>query len=158
MGSTGNKPSKAISLLYKCLLACVGVLVLALIAGTLYGLFNNAHQKNMQTGEPQKSGGGQTFTGIGQIRAPTADPQPATVILMVSFVYYPDDKAFAEELALRVGDFRDVIKSYFASYKASELQKLGDEAIKTEILRRFNAILRLGQIDTLYFSDFVIVS
>ena len=158
MNYSGDRPSKIISILYQCLLACLVVLVFALIAGTIYGMFfHNPSSKREQIEVLQKSGEGQTFTGIGQIRVPTADPQPGMVIILVSFIYYPDDKAFSEELALRVGDFRNIIENYFASLSIPELQKLGDESIKTELLRRFNSILRLGRIEALYFSDFMII-
>ena len=102
-------------------------------------------------------GGGQTFTGIGRIRVSTADPQPGIVILFVSFIYYPDDKVFSEELVLRIKDFREIIENYIGSFSIEDLQKQEEENIKHELLRRFNAILRLGQIETLYFSDFMII-
>ena len=105
----------------------------------------------------EQNGQGQTFTGIGRIRVPTADSQPAIVIIFVTFNYNPDDRAFSEELALRVKDFRAIITDYIGSFAAAELKKQDEESIKSEILRRFNAILRLGQIDTLYFSDFMVV-
>ena len=154
----GDRPSKLILSLYKFLFFFLIVLVFLLIAGIIYGVFvNSPSQRDERVEVLRKSGEGQTFTGIGQIRVPTADPQPGMVILMVSFIYYPDDKAFSEELALRIGDFRAVIEKYIASCSISDLQKLGDEGLKSELLRRFNSILRLGQIETLYFSDFMII-
>jgi flagellar basal body-associated protein FliL len=101
--------------------------------------------------------GGQTFTGIGRIRISTADPQPGMVILFVSFVYNPGDKLFSEELVLKIKDFREIITDYIGSFSVEELQKQEEENIKLELLRRFNAVLRLGQIETLYFSDFMVI-
>jgi len=158
MGLSGDRPSKIIFFLYRCLLICLAVVVFLLIAGTLYRIFfYSSPSKYERTEVLRKIGEGQTFTGIGQIRVPTADPQPGMVIILVSFVYYPDDKAFAEELALRTVDFRDIIKKYISSHSISELKKLDDENIKTELLRQFNSIIKLGQIETLYFSDFMII-
>jgi len=155
---TGDRPSGIISLIYKCLIVSLIVLVFTFIVVTLYRVFfYDPPQKHEQTGVLLKSGEGQTFTGIGQIRVPTADPQPGIVIILVSFTYYPEDKAFSEELVLRIGDFRNIIEKYIASLSVSELQKLGDENIKAELLRRINSVLRLGQIETLYFSDFMII-
>jgi len=133
--------------------------VLIIIFGTIYGVFfNTTPLSSTQIGGQQKSDRqGQTFTGIGQLRVTTADPQPGMVILFVLFTYYPDDKAFSEELALRVREFRDIIVSYIGSFSIIDLQSQGEELIKTELLRQFNAILRLGQIETLYFSDFLII-
>ena len=147
--------------LYRSLIVCLIVLVLIIIGGTVYGLFFNtippANNQNTRINVPAEGGQGQTFTGIGRIRVSTADPQPGIVVLFVSFIYYPEDKSFTEELALRVRDFRGIITDYIGSFSTAELQGQSEEDIKTELLRRFNAILRLGQIETLYFSDFIVV-
>ena len=105
----------------------------------------------------QRSGPEQTFTGIGRLRIPTAGPQPGMVILFVAFPYYPDDRAFSEELALRVRDLRDIIREYIGSFSVAELRRQDEEIIRAELLRRFNGVLRLGQIETLFFSDFMII-
>jgi len=115
------------------------------------------YKPNGQMAVLRESSQGQTFTGIGRLRVSTADPQPGTVILFVSFVYYPEDKAFSEELALRIRDFRDIITNYIGSFAIIELQKQSEESIKTELLRQFNAILRLGKIEGLFFSEFMII-
>ena len=156
--------SRTLSLVRRALMICLALVALVLAGGTVYGLFFHAgnpgyrqSSRNNQGAVSQKNGEGQTFTSIGRIRVPTADPQPEMVILFVSFVYYPDDRAFSEELALRVRDFRDIITGYIGSFPSAELQEISEDSIKTEILRRFNAILRLGQIETLNLSDFMIV-
>jgi len=135
---------------------------LIIAGGTIYGVFFHTvppgPEPNKRTGFLSEGVQGQTFTGIGRLRISTADPQPGMVILFVSFNFYPQDKAFSEELALRIRDFREIITGYIGSFSSVELQKQGEEGIKTELLRRFNAILRLGQIETLYFSDFMVVS
>ena len=171
----------ALPLVYRVLVICLVTLGLIIAGGTIYGLFFHANLSGKtpakQTGAKQAgalpaSGQGQTFTGIGRLRvttkvpapAPKAaakpaaeNPQPGMVILSVSFPYRPDDKAFSEELALRIGNFRDIITDYIGSFSTAELQKQSEENIKSELLRRFNAILRLGRIETLYFSDFMVI-
>jgi flagellar basal body-associated protein FliL len=47
--------------------------------------------------------------------------------------------------------------SYFGSLSLEELRQKEDESIKTELLTQFNDLLRLGQITTLYFSDYLII-
>ena len=143
---------------YRSLFICLVILVVVLAGGTIYGVFLHINSSgNIQTVTSHESEKGQTFTGIGRIRASTIDPQPGTVILSISFKYDPNDKAFSEELALRVKDFRDIILNYIGSLSLADLQKNGEEKIKIELLRRLNAILKLGQIDTLYFGDFMII-
>jgi flagellar FliL protein len=107
--------------------------------------------------EEPNQGKKQVFTDIGQIRVSTADSQPGTVILFVSFMYPPEDKAFSEELTLKARAFREIIFNYIGSFSCDELRGQSEEHIKAELLLRINAILRLGQIETLYFSDFMIV-
>ena len=154
----GDRPLKKLVFVYQGLLVCLVVLGVILVLGTVYGVFfHTGTAKNSQVDSIRNSSEGQTFLGIGQIRIPTADPQPGMVVIFVSFIYYPDDKAFTEEIVLRVKDFRGIIENYFSSYSTVELRKLDDESIKTELLLRFNNILRLGQLDTLYFSDFMII-
>ena len=156
----GDRRTRILSALYRSLIICLLVLGLIIIGGTIYSVFYHDNppgheQINIlpEIGEI----GGQTFTGIGRIRIPTADPQPEMVVLFVSFVYYPDDKVFSEELVFKIGDFREIIVDYIGSFTVEELQKQEEENIKHELLRRFNAVLRLGQIETLYFSDFMII-
>ena len=161
MESMRDRATKTISFIYRGLFICLILLVVILIVGTLYGVFFNrtshnvSHVDNLLDEEYQR---GQTFTGIGQIRVFTADPQPGMVVLFISFNYYPDDTAFSEELAHRIRDFRDIATDYIGSFTVDDLQRLSEEIIKAELLRRFNAVLLLGQIDVLFFSDFMIIS
>ncbi|GHV81575.1 hypothetical protein AGMMS49991_01330 [Spirochaetia bacterium] len=97
------------------------------------------------------------FTGIGRIRASTALPESATVILSIAFPYASGDTAFSGELASRIADFRSVATAYFGSYTAGELRDKDDAAIKAELLGQFNGMLRLGQIGILYFNDYIII-
>ena len=129
------------------------------VVGTIYGVFLRVNPKNHSgLTASSKVGEGQTFTGIGRIRISTIDESPSMIMLFVTFVYYPADKAFSEELALRVQEFRQITIEYFGSFSISEFQILSEDSLKTELLRRYNAILRLGQIEALYFSDFMLIN
>ena len=153
-------PNRPLEFVYRSLKICLAALGIIILAGTLYAVFfrtpdNGRHSEAVQEGAG--SGQAQTFTGIGRMRIPSAGPQPGMVILFVAFRFYPDDKAFSEELALRVRDFREIIADYIGAFPAAELQAMDEETIRAELLRRFNAILRLGQIEALFFSDFMIL-
>ena len=140
---------------------CLVTLGLVIIGVSVYGIFfHTASPADSPVGQAAVSldrGQGQVFTGLGQIRVSTTDPQPGMVILFVSFVFYPEDRAFSEELALRISDLREITREYIGSFSAAELQAQNEETIRAELLRRFNAILRLGQIETLFFNDFMIL-
>jgi len=95
------------------------------------------------------------FSGLGRLRIPLANS--STLILSIAFPYPSKDSAFMEELAAKVSDFRTIAIDYFSALPADKLENLDEEAAKTEILKRYNAILRLGKIETLYFSDLLII-
>ena len=155
---TVKRKSKFLLFLYRCLIIVFLLLGFFFIVGTLYGVYIHLGVPSFsQETYSQSIDEGQTFTGIGPTRVPILDPQPGVVIIFVTFIYYPSDKAFSEELALRVKDFRQIIRDYLSVFSVSELQKMNENVIKAELLNQFNAILMLGQIDTLYFSDFMIV-
>jgi flagellar basal body-associated protein FliL len=158
MNSAKDGRSRFLLLIYFSLIGFLILLGFCFIGGTLYGVFFYKNPPNqVRSTVFQNAEKGQTFTGIGTIRVPTADAQPGIVILFISFIYYPEDLAFSEELALRVKDFRQIIIDYFSQFSVSELRGLSEADIKSELLFRFNSILRLGQIETLYFGDFMII-
>jgi flagellar basal body-associated protein FliL len=162
MKSVGDRRLRLLSFVYRILIFCLILVGLVLIGGTIYGVFFHVKPPEIKPSDTLLvNGQGQTFTGIGRMRISTkpsaADAQPGMVIVYVSFFFYPEDKAFSEELALRVKDFREIISDYIGSFSVAELHKKGEDDIKSELLRRFNAILRLGKIGALFFSDFMIV-
>ncbi|MDR0452135.1 MAG: flagellar basal body protein FliL [Treponema sp.] len=145
------------------ILAVIAIaLALILAGGTIYALAFRGKGVGPGTAAPagdapapSESDG--MFTGIGRIRASTGSPEPATVILSIAFPYPPGDRAFSEELAACVGDFRSGAADYFASLSTEELRQKDEAAVKEELLGRFNDLLRLGQITALYFSDYLIL-
>ena len=153
----------------KILLICLFSLVIIIIFGTVYGFFlyfipevvNSNERRSNDLINHQSSRDnlqGQTFTGIGQLRIPTADQQPGMLIIHVLFYYDPNDRVFTEELIFRIREFRDIISIYFNSYTIEELNLSNEETIKKDLLERFNSVLRLGKIDELFFSDFMIIA
>jgi len=110
-----------------------------------------------EAAEAAEAKGQSFFTGIGRIRAATDDPVPATVIVSIAFPYDASDSAFSEELAARTRAFRELSADLFSSYSKGELDSLGEARIKAELIRRFNAILRLGSIGEIYFNDYIVI-
>jgi flagellar basal body-associated protein FliL len=95
------------------------------------------------------------FTGIGRIRAITGDNLPQTVVVSIAFPYDKTDVPFAEELASQIAEFRALTFSFFKSLSAEDIRRMGEDSIKTILLDRYNATLRLGRISVLYFNDFM---
>jgi flagellar basal body-associated protein FliL len=153
-----DRSVKKLLILYRLLLAVLIALALIILGGTLYALIlrpSPAPPQGASRESPAESD--RIFTGIGRIRSVTADPEPSTVILSVAFPYIPEDRAFSEELASRVGELRRITADYLRSLSADELRRLAEGDIKAELLNRYNAHLRLGNIEVLYFSDFMIL-
>ena len=93
-----------------------------------------------------------TKDGTSSLESPSA-----MVILAVTFPYSPEDRAFSEELAARVNEFRAIVKDYCLSFTSDELRSKREDEIKADLLESFNRVLRLGKIQTLYFNDFMII-
>jgi flagellar basal body-associated protein FliL len=162
----------------RILLILALVLAFCVLAGTLYAVYRGPNagpiasfggNRPAGTGANRGAGAdraGETagqgpgvFTGIGRLRIPVAaghGAEKATLILSIAFPYPPQDRAFAEELASRVGDFRRIAAEYFSSCSAEELRSPDEDALKAGLLRRYNAILMLGNIRALYFNDLLI--
>lgn len=157
--------SRGLLVMYRVVVAIIFAVVLAMIAGSLYALVRppdsgplfriGSQQPGRQ--ETVSAGSVNVFSGIGRLRIPLAGEPAATIILSISFPYPATDRPFTEELASRIGDFRSIANLYFSSLSHDQAVNLDEEAAKSEILKRYNAILRLGTIEALYFGDLMIV-
>jgi hypothetical protein len=118
------------------------------------------------------------FTNIGRLRIPAAGynagtgvsgGQPpgggssgpaeegrAALVISIAFPYPSGDRAFTEELASKVGDFRRIAVEYFSTRTPEELRDMDEKKMKADLLREYNAVLRLGNIETLYFNDLLL--
>jgi flagellar basal body-associated protein FliL len=79
------------------------------------------------------------------------------VILQASFPYFPGDRPFSEELVSRLREFRSLTAAYFAAQSPEELRSKGEAQVKADLLASYNALLRLGQIRTLYFNEYMVI-
>ena len=155
--------------IYRVFMAFVLLLILLLVSGSLYSVIRKPDSGPLFSISAKNGGRGKTtavrdstegstaiFTGIGRLRIPVASTN-TIIVVSVSFPYPADDRPFAEELASCVGDFRSIATGYFSSLSAENVARLNEEAAKTEILKRYNNLLRLGKIQTLYFTDFTVL-
>ena len=154
---TKAQVSSVLNIVYRVLLGIFLCLVAVFLAGTIYSFFSGNENPAPGITDSIKSDSpdSRIFTGIGRLRLPANNE--ATVIISIDFPYVPEDLAFSEELAARVNDFRIAAAEFFLPHTAVELRLMDEEEIKKEILDRFNRILRLGKIETIYFNDFFII-
>jgi flagellar basal body-associated protein FliL len=153
-----------------------GILItlFAAIALITVWVFAAGRYENTAVNTRQTSGGSSSsveaglsvFTGIGRLRAmlaPSARQKSgssgggAAVVITIEFPYDDSDKPFFEELSLNVGRFRSVTLDYFASIPVDSPLLTGEPALKQALLSRYNALLYLGKINELYFSEFMLI-
>jgi len=158
-----DSASNAERVFFTALLSLAGALVGLLSIGTIFALV-----RSPAAGPILKLGKAETvttrttenddirvFSGLGRLRIPLTNS--STLILSIAFPYLANDIAFTEELAAKIDDFRRIATDYFSSLPAEKIIKIDEETAKTEILSLYNANLRLGRIETLYFSDMIII-
>ena len=162
-------PGNKLIILYRVIVVLMLLLVVLLISGSLYAFIRSRDSGPLfhiggtgRTGQGGNSGvrgesAYNVFSGIGTLRIQNADKQSAVIVISINFPYKADDRPFTEELASHIGEFRSIATNYFAGLPRDRLAKLDEEQAKADILRQYNALLRLGRIETLYFSDLMIV-
>jgi flagellar basal body-associated protein FliL len=162
--------NRGILIVYRVLLVLALLLVLAILGGTLYALVfrpkaasvGNALPSPPTATTPSAASEANIFTGLGRLRCPTAGGSiagapPGMVILQAAFPYYPGDRAFSEELVSRIRELRNISAAYFAALTLEELGRKSEADIKAELLARYNGVLRLGRIETLYFNEYMVI-
>jgi flagellar basal body-associated protein FliL len=149
--------SRIALVLYRILLVVAFILAAVLVIGTVYGLIKKTLRPvNSLTTENTAESAESIFSGIGTIRIPAApegNAPPETLIVTIVFSYDSSDRPFSEELVSQTENFKRLTLEYLSSLTAEKLQD--ESAIKKELLTRYNALLRLGQIRELNFRDFI---
>jgi len=167
-------PGNKLVIFYRVIVVIMLLLVALIIAGSLYGVLRSRDSGPLfriggkgggavQDGGADLREGGRDgdnpyniFSGIGTLRIQNAD-KTAVIIISISFPYKAEDRPFTEELASNIGEFRSIATKYFTNLPKDKLTKLDEEQAKADILKQYNALLRLGRIETLYFGDLMIV-
>jgi len=157
-----NIPNKKISgIIYVSLLFIAGALIVLLLIGTIIGLIRSRNAEpvfvigNSSRTENARDDDIRVYSGLERLRIPMSNS--STLLLSAAFPYSANDIPFTEELAAKINEFKAIITEYFSSLSAENADQIDEDAAKREILRRFNANLRLGHIDVLYFNDMKIL-
>jgi flagellar basal body-associated protein FliL len=158
-----RKKVSRLLIFYRALLILALLLVLVILGGTLYVLVFRpkpavaAPAASPTQVSPSSAAEAGIFTGLSRLRCPTAGDSPGMVILQAVFPYYPGDRPFSEELVSRIRELRNISFAYFAGLTVEELAGKSEADVKAELLSRYNAILRLGQIEVLYFNEYMLI-
>ncbi|MDR2965137.1 MAG: hypothetical protein LBU88_05120 [Treponema sp.] len=152
--------TRSLRTVYIVLLVVVVALGVFLVIGTIIGiarpldtpLLGNTAQTQTVSVQGDDI---RVFSGIGRPRIPLVNS--SVLILSIAFPYQASDIAFTEELAGKISEFKNIAIDYFASLPEDQIIQINEDAAKTEILNRYNNILRLGKIPVLYFNDMMII-
>lgn len=160
MKYAAHKPLSVLIVIQRMLAGILILIILMILAGTVYGIIfkpdkRAAVSNSIQPNNPQSDN--RIFTGMGRIRTKSAEPESAAVIITIAFPYNPNDTSFSEELVSKISQFRNETVQYFQSHTTDELRLKTDKELHRELLVRYNALLRLGFIDTLYITDYMIL-
>ena len=155
-----TQKEKISRILYLALLSVACALIVLLFIGTIVGLVRprNAEPvfaiKKIRT-EHTKIEDIRVYSGLERLRIPLSNS--SILILSVSFPYSAKDTTFTEELAAKISDFKAIITEYFSALPIESVNQIDEETAKQDILKHFNANLRLGRIDALYFNDMTVI-
>lgn len=144
------------------LILVAALLAIALAAGSVYALAAGTRQKKLareadsaQTAADLQSK--TSFTGIGTIRAKSADAKPAVVVATIAFPYDAGDRPFAEELERKAPVLKAAALDMLSSKKAADLAPAFEGGVKAALRDAFNARLSLGKVTEIWLSDFAVI-
>jgi flagellar basal body-associated protein FliL len=145
----------------RILAAVAAFLAIVLVVGTGIALASGAREKKLAAEAAAavmaESRGRAAFTGLGTVRAKSADAESAVVIATIAFPYDASDIAFTEELKKKVPVLRAAAVAVLESQPAERLAPAYEAGIKAAIRDAFNARLSLGTVDEIWLSDFAVV-
>jgi flagellar basal body-associated protein FliL len=138
------------------------LLVLMLVAGSIYGLAAGTRQKKLarEADRAQVAAelqGRASYTAIGTVRARSADTRAAVVVATIAFPYDAGDRPFAEELGRKAPVLRAAATALLSSKKAAELAPAFEGTVKAALREAFNARLSLGKVTEVWLSDFAVI-
>ncbi len=160
--AVGKKSSKGFSkTLVKLLTYIVGgligiILVVTIVVITVKFLDRGDQAKTFKEVSEEYQGKAPPldyFDPIKQIRTRTADKSPHSISVKVDIGYNPGDEKLSSELAQRIPQLTDLIRTFFSSKTADELNS-DEQAIKDELKERINAVLTNGRIENIIFTDY----
>lgn len=101
-----------------------------------------------------------TFSELGQIRGSTkaelnSNKKTSTFVIIPWFSYPKGDFQFVEELSRKTVSIKEIIKNFCSSKTKNELETMGEEKVKNELLLLINKELFLNKIQDIYFSQYI---
>ncbi len=146
-----NKTERALALVL------AGIFII-FVSGTGYGVITGSRARKLsRESVPAAVAEAGVWDGLGRVRARTGGEPAAIVVVDIAFPYDSGDRQFREELSRKRGDMRAAAAAFFAARSAEELHPANEPIIKAALRDTLNALLSLGRIDELYFSEFRVI-
>ena len=172
-----NSEIRSNGFLFLILVIILGFIVLLIASGTIwafskgkisFGSGKKTSSRSLFTSEQNRpapadiiardpAGKTAVFGDIGLLRATTADKKAVTVIISPFMPYDSVDLAFQEELVQKTRSMRAFVLDWFRSRTIGEIGKLGESGVKGALLEGINKLLVLGKIETVYFSEYMVI-
>jgi len=172
-----NNNERSQSFLSIILVIILGFIVLIIASGTIWAvtkgrlhigsakgttsrsLFNDKENRLSPADVIARDPAGKTavFGDVGLLRAATADKNAVTIVVSPFIPYDAGDLAFQEELVQKTRSIRAFVLEWFHSRTISAIGKLGENGVKSALLDGINKLLVLGKLETIYFSEYMVL-
>lgn len=162
----------------KILLIVIGAIIGLILIGTVIGLISKKARpgKNYRNVDPSPKeienlnkhlDSDQqiaAFTGIETLRILTLPEENekngdsnngSSLVITPWFTYPEDNQEFFEELSKKRSLISGIITSYFSTKTKNQLLMISEDEIKAQILDEINSQMTLGQVQQIYFTDFL---
>lgn len=98
------------------------------------------------------------FNELGKLRLATKSEdgnKDGVTLVVLPWLSYKEDKEFYEELYKKRQTIKSEFTAYFTSHTKKELDELGEDRVKAELMDNINQKLSLGKITRVYFTDYI---
>jgi flagellar basal body-associated protein FliL len=160
-GSDGSASRSGAAAL-RVLAVAAALLALVILVGTAIGFATGSRQRKLEreaaSAEVAAAAKGRAaFTGIGTIRAKSADARPAVVVATLAFPYDSSDVPFTEEIQRKAPVLRAAALACLEARRAEQLGPAYEAGLKAALRDAFNARLSLGKVEEVWLSDFAVI-
>ncbi len=131
--------------------------IIVIITGTTWAVMTGSRAKKLsREAIPVSVAAAGVYDGIGRVRART-NGDDGIAIVDIAFPYDASDRQFREELYQKRSALRQATEQFLSSKSAEELEPANESTVKAALRDTLNAMLSLGRIEELYFSEFHVV-
>ena len=160
LGKIYTMESKTINKINRILFILLEIIVFVIILISLFHFLHktnntNKYRKIDNPTEIQKNIEYSLFSDFGRLRTYTCDTQQIPVVILPFLSYKSENTFLYEELCQKQRKIKSIILQYFTQKTQEELFSLGEEKVKLEILTQINDELSMGNIESIFFEEYL---